>query len=103
MFNGTPCIPLTTPHVEHLCMMRFQTVPTSSSRWMLDSGASNHYTASHSTFISFQKTPRIPIETASNTLYDEGIRDVMLYLTCGSIQISDVMFVLDMIPHTSLL
>ena len=84
-------------------MMRFQTVPASSSRWMLDSGASNHYTASRSAFVSFRKTPRMPIDTASNTLYGEGIGDVMLHLTCGSIRISDVIFVPDMISHTSLL
>ena len=70
---------------------------------MLDSGASNHYTASRSVFVSFRKTPRIPIETASDTLYGAGIGDVILHLTCGSIRVTDVMFVPDMIPHTSLI
>ena len=86
MFNSTPCVPLMTPHVKHSCMMHFQCQHSASpSCSMLDSGALNHYTVSRSAFISFRKIPRVPIQTASDTLYSEGIGDIILHLTCGSI------------------
>lgn len=70
---------------------------------MLDSGASNHYTLNRDLFVSFHKTKPTPIETASTILFGEGAGDVILNLTCGTIQITNVIYVPKMIKHTSLI
>lgn len=102
--NGTPCSPLTSRIIEHSCMMRLQLQPTSGHpRWMLDSGALHHYTTDKSNFVTYRKISPQPTETASRTIYGEGIGDMVLELTCGTIRISDLIYVPDMVAHTNLL
>ena len=90
-------------HVDHACIMRFQCTSSNNSRWILHSRASNHYIASKSYFVFYRPIPKQPIETASGTIYGEGIGDVELVLTYGSICITDVIHVPAMIANTNLL
>jgi len=76
---------------------------TGTPRWMLDSGASNHYTANRNSFATFNKMKPVPIETASKIIYGEAIGDVILELTCGTIRISEVIYALQMVKHTNLI
>ena len=91
---GLPCTPLDSPYIDHACMMQFAgSTAGSSSAWMLDSGASNHYTSNRASFITFEPTPPIPIETASSIIHGSGKGDIVLRLSCGTIRISDVIYV----------
>ena len=103
MIPGVPCTPFDTPHFEHACMMRSTPLPTSSCRWLLNSGASNHYTSNRDYFITFDSSPPIPIETAGGIVYGCGRGDILLPLTCGTIRISNVIHVPSMNARTNLI
>jgi len=95
---------LETPYIDHSCMMRLQQQrDTGTPRWMLDSGASNHYTANRHSFATFNNLTPVPIETASKIIYGIAIGDVILELTCGTIRISEVIYVPQMVNHTNLI
>ena len=83
--------------------MMQSTTSSPNSSWMLDSGASNHYTSNKEHFMTFENTAPIPIETASTIVYGYGKGDIVLHLTCGTIRISDVIYVPSMNQHTNLL
>lgn len=102
---GIPCTSAHNPFRKRACVMHLQreALKGSKKRWMLDSGASNHYTSNRSLFVSFHKTKPMPIETASQVIYGEGVGDVVLNLTCGTIQVSNIIYVPLMIQHTSLI
>ena len=99
-----PCVPRNTPFIDHAAMMRTtQRTIQRKTRWMFDSGASNHYTSRRSQFESFQSIPSIKIETASGFIYGTGKGDVLLNLSCGVIRIPDVVYVPDLKEHTNLI
>ena len=102
--DNIPCVPGFIPPIDHCCMMRVQQSPSSGiSRWMLDSGASNHYTANRTCFVTYRKIHPLTIETASHPVHAVAIGDVVLHLTCGPIRLTDVMHVPDMVVHTNLI
>jgi len=82
--------------------MCLQQRDTGIPRWMLDSGASNHHTGNRDRFAAFNKIKPIHIETACKIIYGEGIGDVILELACGTIRIPEVIYVPQMVKHTSL-
>lgn len=102
MITGIPCTPLSTPFTDRACMMRL-TSNSAPSGWMLDSGASNHYTSNRDCFISFEPSNPIPVVTAGGTIYGHSRGDIVLNLTCGSIRITGVIYVPEMAKDTQLI
>lgn len=100
---GDPCVPRETPYVDHSCMARDGENATPSGKWMLDSGASNHYTSDKSCFVTFELISPIRIETASEIIYGQGRGEIILTLNCGTIRIPDVIYVPKLVKDTNLL
>ena len=75
----------------------------STSIWMLDSGASNHYTSNCNCFVTFESTKPVPIESASSLIYGCGKGDVVLHLSCGTISIPDVIYVPSIVKTVNLI
>lgn len=101
MIAGIPCTPLSTPFADRACMsLTTNSIP---SGWMLDSGASNHYTSNRNCFISFHTSNPIPVTTAGGTIYGHGRGDIILNLSCGPIRITDVIYVPEMSKDTQLI
>ena len=75
----------------------------SSSRWLLDSGASNHYTSNLDLLSDIRYITPTAVETANKIIYATAKGTLILHLTCGTICISDVMYVPDLLPNTHLI
>lgn len=70
---------------------------------MLDSGASNHYSANKSAFMTYRQITPIPIETASHVIHAVGTGDVIIHLTCSPIPLFDILHVPQMISQASII
>jgi len=98
MALGIPCTPQAHPTIDHVCMTLEKTgtgtgrSPTCQT-WLLDSGASNHYTSDKSCFHTLKEIKPREVETASGHVWGTAIGDVILRLSCGTISIPDVMYV----------
>ena len=64
-----------------------------SGDWLIDSGASNHYTSSRYILADFQHTPDIAIQTGSGVVYGKGIGNVTIHSSLGLRKINDVIWV----------
>jgi len=109
MVLGIPCTPQAHPtidHVDHACMTLEKTgtgrSPTYQT-WLLDSGASNHYTSDKSCFHTLKEIKPREVETASGHVWGTAIGEVILQLSCGSISIPDVMYVPGLNDNTYLI
>ena len=61
--------------------------------WLIDSGASNHYTASRHILSNFRVTPDVPIMTGKGVIAAKGIGNVCLHTSVGIRTVYDVMWV----------
>ena len=61
--------------------------------WLIDSGASNHYTLSKHILTEFRATPDIGIQTGSGIIYVKGIGNVTIHSSLGVRKIHDVIWV----------
>lgn len=104
---GVPCDLDALPPVDHACMVRavYDTLDDSSlkPKWLLDSGASHHYTCDRSLFTSYRDISPTKVATASGYVSAQGIGDITLHLSCGPVSISNVMWVPDLSTNTYLL
>ena len=91
--------------INHACMVRSpqSTSTTRPPRWLLDSGASNHYTSDVSLLTNVVEIRPTPVETANKVVHATARGSLILHLSCGTISISDVMFVPDLLPNTHLI
>ena len=91
--------------VNHACMVRSSASSGSGpgSRWLLDSGASNHYTSNVHLLTDVHAIPPTPVETANKVIHATAKGTLILRLTCGMICITDVMYVPDLLPNTHLI
>lgn len=64
-----------------------------SSLWLIDSGATNHYTASRSLMKNFRAIVPVKVTTANGDVHAKGVGDVEVRLTNGPMLIKDVMWV----------
>lgn len=58
--------------------------------WLIDSGASNHYTSSRYILTEFCETPDLGIQTGSGIIYGKGIGNVTIHSSLGITKIHDV-------------
>lgn len=107
MTFGIPCTEDASPPVDHACMVRAASAdyPGSSlAKWLLDSGASHHYTCDRSLFTSYRElSPPTQVETASGHVSATGIGSITLRLFGGSVVIPNVMWVPSLNKNTYLL
>ena len=106
LVHDTPCSQDATPAIDHACMIRdTRDLPNDGSRWLLDSGASHHYTCDRSVFTSsfWPLVPPRKVETASGHVLAKGIGDVVVRFVCGTVLITDVMWAPDLNKNTYLL
>ena len=98
--------------INHACMVGSSVLSDSrllssdsrlGSRWLLDSGASNHYTSDVHLLTDVRSIPPTPVETANKVIYATAKGTLVLHLTCGTISITDVMYVPDLLPNTHLI
>lgn len=61
--------------------------------WLIDSGASNHYTSYRHILTEFRATPDIGIQTGSGIIYGKGIGNVTIHSSLGIRKIHDVIWV----------
>ena len=73
------------------------------SRWLLDSGASNHYTSNVHLLTDVYSIQPTPVETANKVIHATAKGTLILHLTCGTICITDVMYVPDLLPNTHII
>src|ERR1700752_4239889 len=74
------------------------------SLWLLDSGASAHFMHDFNVFIEYKPLPvdkRIPVKTASNMIYVEGIGAVLLKHKQGNKLVTTRLFPVLYIPQSS--
>ena len=74
------------------------------SLWLLDSGASAHFMHDFNVFIEYKPLPvdkRIPVKTASNMIYVEGIGTVLLKHKQGNKLVTTCLFPVLYIPQSS--
>jgi len=93
------------PNVDHTCMTLKKTgigSPTCQT-WLLDSGASNHYTSDKSCFYTLKEIKPREVETASGHVWGIAIGEVILRLSYGTISIPHVMYVPELNNNTYLI
>ena len=83
----SPVKPITTP-----CEGDYVQVPKCGD-WLIDSGASNHYTAMRHILSEFHSTPDITIQTGSGFVVGKGIGNVTIHSSLGVRKIHDVIWV----------
>ena len=71
--------------------------------WLIDSGASNHYTAMRHILSEFHSTPDITIQTGSGFVVGQGIGNVTIHSSLGVRKIHDVIWVPMLAGKSSLL
>ena len=75
----------------------------SPGHWLIDSGASNHYTASRHILANFPYTPDVPIMTGKGIIVAKGMGNVCLHPSVGIRTIYDVMWVPELTGYHNLL
>ena len=71
--------------------------------WLIDSGASNHYTAMRHILSEFHSTPDVTIQTGSGFVVGKGIGNVTIHSSVGVRKIHDVIWVPMLAGQSSLL
>ena len=71
--------------------------------WLIDSGASNHYTAMRHILSEFHHTPDITIQTGSGFVVGKGIGNITIHYSLGIRKIHDVIWVPMLAGKSSLL
>ena len=71
--------------------------------WLIDSGASNHYTASRHILSDFRLTPDVPIMTGKGIIAAKGMGNVCLHTSVSVRKIYDVMWVPELTGSHNLL
>jgi len=91
--------------INHACMVRptGQGTKNGNPRWLMDSGASNHYTSNHQLPTNAIVIDPTPIKTANEIIHATAKGYLVLYLSCGTISIADVMYSTDLLPNTHLI
>ena len=69
----------------------------------MDSGASNHYTSNLQLLTNMIAIDPTSVETANEIIHTTAKGDLVLYLSCGTISIADVMYSTDLLPNTHLI
>lgn len=79
--------------------------PDLQHQWLIDSGATNHYSAHRNVFINFRPCPEIPVDTGAGRIFAKGVGDIVvnLPLPYGRIVIQDVMWVPQLMGYSNLL
>ena len=91
--------------INHACMVRpiGQGTKNGNPRWLMDSGASNHYTGNLQLPINMIAIDPTPVETANEIIHTTVKGYLVLYLSCSTINIADVMYSTDLLPNTHLI
>lgn len=110
--QGIPVGKIVPNVINHACMVRSAVRSDSpllfsdsrfGSRWLLDSGASNHYTSDVHLLPEVHSIPPTPVETTNKLIYATTNGTIFLHLTCGTISITNVITVLDLLRNTHLI
>lgn len=72
-------------------------------RWILDSGASSHYTSNLQILCNTQNIKPTPMKTANKIIYATAKGNLVLQLSCGTIYTADVMYAPGILPSTHLI
>lgn len=71
--------------------------------WLVDSGATNHYTAVRNLLHNFQPIPPVPILTRRGHIFAKRVGHITIQLPIGLVTVRNVMWILDLTGHASLL
>ena len=100
------------PDFDHFAQMAIvdhdaaHPIPTNSAPthlWLVDSGATNHYTAVRSLLHDFQPMPPVPILTGRGHIFAKGVGHITIRLPIGLVTVRNVMWIPDLTGHASLL
>ena len=72
-------------------------------QWLIDSGASNHFTAYRHVLSDYRSVPDVRIQTGNGFITGKGIGNVTLHTSLGLRKISDVLWVPDLAGRHNLL
>ena len=104
---GYPVQPHNTTDFDHFAQMAImdQDYPSTASThlWLVDSGATNHYTAIRSLLQEFRSIPPVPILTGRGHIYAKGVGHITIHLPIGFVTVRNVMWIPDLTGHASLL
>ena len=104
---GYPVQPHDPPDFDYFAQMAIMDhddstqVPT--HLWLVDSGATNHYTAVHNLLHDFKPIPLVPILTGCGHIYAKGVGHITIHLPIGFVTVRNVMWIPDLTGHASLL
>ena len=114
---GYPVQPHDPPDFDHFAQMAIvdhgathpmptnpiTTDPTHTHLWLVDSGATNHYTAVRTLLHDFQPMPPVPILTGRGHIFAKGVGHITIRLPIGLVTVRNVMWIPDLTGHASLL
>ena len=72
-------------------------------QWLIDSGCSNHYTATKHALANYRELASIKILTGKGFITAKGIGDITLHTSLGTRQLTDVMWVPELAGSNNLL
>ena len=100
-----PVQPHHAPDYDHFAQMAIANEhrPSNTHLWLVDSGATNHYTAFRDLLLDYQELDPIPILTGRGYIYARGIGNITIHLSIGPVTIQNVMWVPDLAGQASLL
>ena len=80
-------------------------VPALDGQWLIDSGATNHFTSRRNILTNFREVPDIAIDTGNGRIFGKGFGDVKVNLPApfGTLVIQQVMWVPDLAGYSNLL
>lgn len=95
-------------HEIHSIAMSVETEKTSDSpkfggQWLMDSGASNHYTSNRSILTDFKECKNVNVMTGHGVINARGVGNVTVHTSVGIRKIYDVMWVPDLTGKNNLL
>ena len=103
---GYPVQPHSVPDFDHFAQMAVSDDPVSSTNthlWLVDSGATNHYTALCSLLQDFSAIKPIPVLTGRGYIFARGVGNINIRLAIGLVTVKNVMWIPELAGHASLL
>ena len=108
---GFPIEPSHPPDFDQFCHMASNDPTTTTplptgahiGDWLIDSGATNHYTSRFQLLHNFRPLQDIPILTGKGYIFARGIGDISIHLSVGAATVRNVLWVPELAGVASLL